>query len=338
MRTNFKEHIFQPESQTDRSSLSEKLETAHLSDSAKRPSFLKKATAFLVIAVIFFFLGKTLYHNLGQLNTQSWSIKPFPLILSFLFLITNFAISAYVWERILLLFGAQLPFSQSFKIMSLSGLGKYLPGKIWLYLSQIYLSRKSNIPKSVCVFSLLLLFVVYNVAGLLIFTASLFLWGKFSPVLISFSILLCCTIFLIVFSPRIFNRMLKVLTFFTKRFKDGLIPEQLVFQGGINQTAQIILILMVDWIIFGVAVYFLVNSFYYTNLSQTIILCGIFAISSISGILSFFCSSWIGSQRRSFKLSVKHVYAHLRCHFDLFSHAPLDDHGGIFLFLHRIKD
>jgi len=294
MKTNIQEQIIQPASKIDEPSISQKPEIAHISDDAKRTSFLKKAIAFLVIAVIFFFLGRSLYHNLGDLSSHKWSIRPLFLILSFFPLLASLILSAFAWERILSLFGTRLPLDQSFKIMSLSGLSKYLPGKIWLYLSQIYLSQKVNIPKSVCLFSLLILFSAYNLAGMLVFITSLFLWGKFSPWVISFFLLLCSSLFLIIFSPRIFTGALKVLTFFTKKFKSGLIPERLTFRSGTSQIFQVTSILLVDWIIFGLAVYCLVNSFYHIDLSQTVILCGIFAISSIAGIISFFVPAGLG--------------------------------------------
>jgi uncharacterized membrane protein YbhN (UPF0104 family) len=294
MKTILRDKNSSSASQNERTPYPEKAEINHIPDSKHKSSTLRKITAFAVILVIFFFLGKTLYHNIGEISTYQWNIKPLPLIVSFLLLIVNLAISAFAWGKILLLFGARLPFGRSFKIMSLSGMGKYLPGKIWLYLSQIYLSRKANISKSVCVFSLLLLFASYNLAGILVFLFSLFFWKRFSPVAISAFLFACGSLFLIIFSPRILNRILRTLTFITNKFKQGLIPAELTFRGGASQIGQIILILLVDWTIFGAGIYFLINSFYNINLSQTVILCGIFAISSIVGIFSFFVPAGLG--------------------------------------------
>ncbi len=257
-------------------------------------SVIKKLAALLVVLIIFFFLGKNLYHNWGELSAQKWNIKPGLLVFSFLLLVINLAISAFVWGKILRLFGTHLPFVQSFKIMSLSGLGKYLPGKIWLYLGQIYLSQKAKIPKSICVFSLLLLFAAYNLAGLLVFIASLFLWRKFSPMLILALFIAGGCAFLIIFSPKILNRVLRGVIGIFKSFREKFPDGGLVFQAGFKPVFRIILILMADWMIFGAAVYLLVNSFYHIDLTQTVILCGIFAISSILGILSFFVPAGLG--------------------------------------------
>jgi uncharacterized membrane protein YbhN (UPF0104 family) len=257
-------------------------------------SILKKLAALLVVLVIFFFLGRSLYHNLGELGAQSWSIKPIPLVLSFFLLILNLAVSAFVWKEILHLFGSDLPFDQSFKIMSLSGLGKYLPGKIWLYLSQVYLSQKANISKRVCIFSLLLLFAAYNLAGLLVFIASLLLWKKFSPVYIGILILAVSLIFPVIFSPRILNGLITAFTSLFRKLKNKFPQGELAFRAGTKKVLEIILILLADWLVFGIAVYLLVNSFYHIDLQQTVILCGIFAISSILGILSFFVPAGLG--------------------------------------------
>jgi hypothetical protein len=263
-------------------------------DEGRKFSVLKKLTALLVILVIFFFLGKSLYHNLGELGAQSWSIKPIPLIISSLLLVLNLAVSAFVWKKILTLFGTELPFDQSFKIMSLSGLGKYLPGKIWLYLSQVYLSGKADISKRVCIFSLLLLFAAYNLAGLLVFIASLILWKKFSPSYIGILFLAVSLIFPVIFSPRILNGLITVFTRLFAKFRNQFLQGELAFRAGTRKVLEIVLILFIDWLVFGMAVYLLINSFYQIDLSQTVILCGIFAISSILGILSFFVPAGLG--------------------------------------------
>jgi uncharacterized membrane protein YbhN (UPF0104 family) len=73
-----------------------------------------------------------------------------------------------------------------------------------------------------------------------------------------------------------------------------MIPEALNARGRMSRIGQIIMILMADWVIFGVAVYFLVNSFYHIDISHTLILCGIFAVSVITGVASFIVPAGLG--------------------------------------------
>jgi uncharacterized membrane protein YbhN (UPF0104 family) len=260
----------------------------------KTSAWLKKGAAVFIILVCFFFLGKTLHNNLGQLGAYQWQLKPLFLILSFVFLEANLAVSALVWQRILKLFGINLPFSKSFKIMFVSAPGKYVPGKVWIYLSQIYLSQKAGIPKSIALFSMLLLFGGYVLAGVVIFVFSLFFWQGISWWLISTFLLLSLTALGLLFTPRMLNLIMRASAFFSSKFRGGQSQEKLSITGRVTDIAQIMMILLVDWMIFGVAVYFLINSFYQIDLQQTVVLCGIFALSVLAGIASFFVPAGLG--------------------------------------------
>jgi uncharacterized membrane protein YbhN (UPF0104 family) len=262
-----------------------------------RPSgyrWLRRIAAFLVISACFFFLGRTLLGNLAQISSHQWQLKPVPLLLSFLLLGANLGVSALVWKMILALFGVQLPFRQSFKIMFVSAPGKYVPGKIWIYLSQVYLSQKSGIPKGVALVSMLLLFAGYVLAGAMVFAFSLFFWEGFSPWLIVGFLLVSLWIFWSLFSGRIRNLLSKLLGLVSKRFSRAVTGERFSFNGGTVDMARILLILLADWTIFAAAAYFLINSFYQMDIQHVIILCGIFAVSVLAGIVSFFVPAGLG--------------------------------------------
>lgn len=253
----------------------------------KKTYLLKKACAFFIIFGIFYLLGKTFYQNLEELSHYPWSIKYELLILSFLCLVVTLAVSSYVWRKILSFFYTSLPFEQSFKIMSVSGMGKYIPGKVWQYLGQIYLGQKAGLPKSVTFFSMVFLFISYNLVGISLFLFSLFFWQRFPPFLIFALSLIFILICLAIFYPPILNEVLK---FFFHLFR----KEALTIKAGFGQILKILLVLIAEWIIFGIGVYLLINSFSSINFNQTVILCGIFAISVIFGILSFFVPAGLG--------------------------------------------
>jgi uncharacterized membrane protein YbhN (UPF0104 family) len=265
--------------------------------SLPRPSgyrWLKRIAALLVISACFFFLGRTLLNNLAQISSHQWQPKLAPLLLSFLFLGANLAVSSLVWKMILALFGVGLPFSQSFKITFVSAPGKYVPGKIWIYLSQIYLSQKAGIPKGVALLSMLLLFSGYVLAGVMVFAFSLFFWEGFSPWLIAAFLLVSLWLFWSLFSGRVQNVMSKLLGFVSKRYSQALTSQGLHFNAGAFEIVGILLILLADWAIFAAAAYFLVNSLYQIDIQHTVILCGIFAISVLAGIASFFVPAGLG--------------------------------------------
>ena len=253
----------------------------------KKMRLLKKASGFLAITFIFYLLGRSLYHNFGEISRYPWEIKYELLILSFLCLVMNLAIASYAWKKILSFFHTSLPLDQSFKIMSVSATGKYVPGKVWQYLGQMYLGQKVGLPKSVTFFSMILLFLAYNLIGILLFLFSLFFWNSFSPLLISIFLALFVSLFVVALYPPVLNKILKIVFQLFKR-------EALIVRARFDQILQIFLILIIDWIIFGIGVHLLLNSFYSIDFSQTVILCGIFAISVIAGIFSFFVPAGLG--------------------------------------------
>ena len=253
----------------------------------KRIRLLKKACAFLAITFIFYLLGRSLYQNFGEISRYPWEIKYEFLILSFLCLVMNLAVASYAWKKILSFFHTSLPIDQSFKIMSVSATGKYVPGKVWQYLGQMYLGQKVGLPKSVTFFSMILLFLAYNLIGILLFLFSLFFWNSFSPLLISVFLVLFVSLFVVALYPPVLNKILKIVFQLFKR-------EALIVGARFDQILQIFLILIIDWIVFGIGVYLLLNSFYSIDFSQTVILCGIFAISVIAGIFSFFVPAGLG--------------------------------------------
>jgi len=259
-----------------------------------KSALLKKIAGALIILACFFFLGRVLYSNLGELGSYQWSLKPWPLALSFLFLFANLTISSFAWKRVLLLFGAELPFPQCFKIMFVSALGKYLPGKVWPYLGQMYLSSRAGIPRSVTLSSVLLLFGISSLVGFLAFVGSLFFWGSFSMTEVSLLLLGSLAFILIILSPPVLNRLLRALASVSNRLRKGSIPENVIVRGGLRNVGKIILIFAANWVVFGLALYLLSNSFYHLDVAQTIILCGVFAVSVISGILSFFVPAGLG--------------------------------------------
>jgi hypothetical protein len=261
VKTDSPRETFSSRMETAQSSKSSKDDAAGDRRQAAKSRWPKRIAGILVILVCFFFLGRTLFNNLGQIGTYRWHFEPVRL---------------------------------SFKIIFVSAPGKYVPGKIWIYLSQIYLSQKANVPKGIALFSMLLLFGGYVLAGVVVFVLSLFFWTGVSSWLVGVFLLLSLGAFWILFSPRVQNLLLGIVRSVSRRFKEDLIPEKLTTSGKTTKVGQILLILLADWMIFAVAAHFLINSFYPIDVRQTIILCGIFAVSVMAGIASFFVPAGLG--------------------------------------------
>jgi uncharacterized membrane protein YbhN (UPF0104 family) len=128
----------------------------------------------------------------------------------------------------------------------------------------------------------------------MVFAFSLLFWEGFSPWLVAAFLLLSLWIFWSLFSGRIRNLMSRLLRIVSPKFNRALTSQGLHFKGSASEIASILLVLLADWVIFAAAAYFLVNSFYQIDAQHTIILCGIFAVSVLAGIASFFVPAGLG--------------------------------------------
>lgn len=109
---------------------------------------MKSVIKVLVVLVIFYFLGTALYRNWSQINFRQLHFNVPLLIVSILFLFIYFLLFVFGWELILKRLGVSLSFLKAIKIIFYSQIGKYLPGKIWVFVGRIYFCQQLGIPAS----------------------------------------------------------------------------------------------------------------------------------------------------------------------------------------------
>jgi len=101
-----------------------------------------------IIGIIFYYLGKQLYVNWGQVVGYDWELNYTYLVLSTVSVIFTFFVISTIWRWIIHSFGKELSHAKSFKISYLSNLGRYVPGKIWQVFGIVYLARKEGITEA----------------------------------------------------------------------------------------------------------------------------------------------------------------------------------------------
>ena len=123
----------------------------------------------LLIAVgVFSFLGRKLFLSWRELSGLSWNFHIWQLLASFATLLLYRALLVQPWIASLKQFNAQLPYSTGFQIFNLSQLGRYLPGKVWLVVGQVYLCKNAGIGKAQAFVSTLLQLAFLTFSGILI--------------------------------------------------------------------------------------------------------------------------------------------------------------------------
>ncbi|MCK4427897.1 MAG: flippase-like domain-containing protein [candidate division Zixibacteria bacterium] len=248
---------------------------------------VKKMLSILIVLIIFFILGRILYLNIETLLRYEWHFKYYLLFPSLLFLGLNYLIAAYVWTFILKMLGCTINLTQSFRITYLSAVGKYIPGKIWTYVSQIYLADKVGLAKRLTLVSMVSMFVAYNGIAILFFISTLLLWENIPTDLVIILIPLFSLLLLFALHPRVLS---KAVNFFLRFFK----KEKLEFKINYKNILFLLGLLILDRVIFSTFAYLFINSFLTLNFIGVVKFSGIFSVAVFLGVITFIAPGGLG--------------------------------------------
>lgn len=109
---------------------------------------LRKAArviAFIVGLGILFFLGRTVVLGWEEIQQYDWHFNYGLLSLSLLLLLGNTLQQSVILHAVLRKLGHRLPFRYVFRMLSLSTLGSYLPGRFWSYAGLAYLGKRRSV-------------------------------------------------------------------------------------------------------------------------------------------------------------------------------------------------
>jgi uncharacterized membrane protein YbhN (UPF0104 family) len=110
---------------------------------------VRQIIGWLIAAVIIFILFRTIYVNRAELQSWDWQISWPNALLSILFLGAAYATASQGWRTILYGFGHRIKLHESFRVVYLANLGRYIPGKVWQVIGMVGLAREVNIPAKI---------------------------------------------------------------------------------------------------------------------------------------------------------------------------------------------
>ncbi|MEO0162145.1 MAG: lysylphosphatidylglycerol synthase domain-containing protein [candidate division WOR-3 bacterium] len=250
-------------------------------------SILKKIVFWIIILIIFFFLGKNLVQTWQEIPFDKLKINFGFIVISFIPIFLNFLYGAYLWQKILANLGEKISFKHSLSITGISILGKYLPGKVWYAAGRVYFIRKLGVKEEKGFLSMALETGLLLLSSLIIFIIS--------PLIYNFAILrsyiflaIILTVFFIIVLHPFFAE--KVINFLCRIVKRPFVTLKY------NYFSMLLLTLLygIAWIIYGIGFFFLINSFYPVFCSKLIDLTGVFAISWNLGFLALFAPAGLG--------------------------------------------
>ncbi|UCD85217.1 MAG: flippase-like domain-containing protein [Deltaproteobacteria bacterium] len=248
---------------------------------------IRKVIQLLIVVIIFFFLGKMLYHDWGEISSYQWEIEPIKLFLSTAGLLIAHFFGAFGWNRILRRIGAGLDYTQGMAIWFISILGRYLPGTIWSAVGRIYMCEREGISKSKTGVSVILEQSYMLITGMVVFLFSLAFWHDWSSLKSVFSAFLICPVLLIFLHPRPLTAVLNPILRWMKR-------DPLVIDVSFYTLFKTFIFYLGYWVVFGIAFYCFIDSIYKIEFSKIVITSGIFAISFVIGYLAIAVPSGLG--------------------------------------------
>src|SRR4030042_3076534 len=172
----------------------------------------KDLMKWVIILLIFIFLGKMVWENWNQVKEAPFTFRPFSLVLSTLIFVFSYFIQLWAWYLITLRLGIAISWVETLKSWFYSQLGKYLPGKVWLLLGRFYFyESKGKSKKSISV-ALYFETMPLLVAAGLIFLSTLSLFREMGPFFSgkqSWWLILLCLLALISLHPLVLQKILQ---------------------------------------------------------------------------------------------------------------------------------
>ena len=252
-----------------------------------KKDILRRFISIIVVAAIFYFLIRNLYVNYERLSEYRFEGVYYRLFVSFALLLPVFVFNPLAWMRILRNMKENIDFRKAFAILYLSQLAKYLPGKVWSTLGQVYLAEKEGISGGKALFSSVLFQIISCASGVCVFVISLLFWNRIS-LFLKLSIFGSFLVFsLVLLRLGALDRMIDLVL--NKLFKKNIIVHL-----GTKTVINIFSILMLRWMAYGVAYYHFVKSFYPIDAITAINFTGIYAISWLIGYVSLLTPGGLG--------------------------------------------
>lgn len=114
--------------------------------------WLRKSLQSLILLVILFFVGLTLYRNWTQIASYDWQIDYVLISISLVLVVLTMLLGASIWALILNYFSNSSSMIELIAIWLESQLAKYIPGGVWNLVGRAYLSQKRGLSNTTNIF------------------------------------------------------------------------------------------------------------------------------------------------------------------------------------------
>lgn len=247
----------------------------------------KGVLRWVVVVAIFAFMGRRLASDWNQLSEEDIVVDPVLLLVSVVLLAMYMLGRALIWHYLTQLFDVAIDLRKSVSAWLWSQLGKYIPGKVFLFLGRLDFYQRAGKPVApvavafgvelVGTFSASIATVLVGVA-----TVDVPEMQRWRPLLWMGAVVLT-----VLLHPRVLQTVIQIVARILKRksFEVTLTYGQLL---------RFVLLYTVNWMVFGAAFLVLVNSFTSLPADEFLFVTGAFSFASMVGMVAVFVPSGLG--------------------------------------------
>ena len=256
---------------------------------------------YILFVLILYFVVKILYSNLLQVQWSQLSVSYYFVALAFLFEILSKCFLGVSYYFFLSLYGFFVPFKRSVWAGWCIALGKYIPGKMGVFIGSVYILNRNGVNKITAgiIPFFITLFTLFFASFL-----SVPVWISISnsPFLFQFN-WHYYLVFLFVGTLMLAPAMGKLFYSFHENFRK---------MPPINDPANLP-ILFVHWAVFfqvlcsGIATWMMLRAVYHMSPSSLFLLVSLNAFSLVMGSITFFVPAGLGIRDGAFFIGLTHV-------------------------------
>jgi glycosyltransferase 2 family protein len=247
---------------------------------------LSKLLKWLVATLIIVFLVKYLLNNYNQIEWTTLNFNYPLLFISIIILIISYLMWPPIWQYLLKQMNFKIKTTKIFQIFFSSLIGRYVPGKITLFLARVYMCKKAGIEEKTAFTSIIIDTALFTLSGIILFLITIPFFTKL-PSWLLFSSISIAIITIFLSHPKIIT---KIINFGLKIIKKEPIKIKIKY----SQILFILIFHTVRWFIQGIAIYLFAKSIIEIPSELFIVIPGIFSISIVLGMVILIAPGGLG--------------------------------------------
>ncbi|HUE96707.1 MAG TPA: lysylphosphatidylglycerol synthase domain-containing protein [Longimicrobiaceae bacterium] len=241
------------------------------------------------VIAAFVFLGIFVARDLDQLHAYEWQVRPWLLIVSIALHVAGLIVGVAAWKLLLRNLGYPVGLRGLARVWFLSGLGRYIPGKIWQFVGAAHLGTGSGLPALVTVTSLAAhtFFFVVAAALVAVYLVPLESLGLASSAALGFRV--TAPLLLLLLHPWVIRRVLHLL----RRLSGRDLGE---WSGTWRAAISVAAVATVAWVITGSALFLFIRSLVPIEAAAAPAVVGINGLAFVAGYLVFIAPAGLGAK------------------------------------------